>query len=269
MQTHSDGIRLHFEVHGQGEPVLLVHGYPLSGRLWDAVVEQLAEDYRLIVPDLRGHGASEASPKADMGTYAEDLMAVLEAADEGRPVVLVGMSMGGYVCLELCRRHRERVRALALVDSRAEPDTPDAAEGRRRTAERVLREGSGVVAEEMAGKLFAPGAPDDLRAAWRGIMAATAPDGIAAALRAMADRPDSRPLLAELDLPVLVVVGAEDAITPPDGARKMAQSIGAPLELVAGAGHMTPVERPVEVAQALRRFLESLTLEPSVDPGPS
>ena len=92
-------------------------------------------------------------------------------------------------------------------------------------------------------------------------------EGIAAALRAMADRPDSRPLLAELDLPVLVVVGAEDAITPPDGARKMAQSIGAPLEVVPGAGHMAPVEKPVEVAQALRRFLESLTLEPTSDPG--
>jgi 3-oxoadipate enol-lactonase len=269
MQTHSDGTKLHFEVHGQGEPVLLVHGYPLSGRLWDEVVEQLADEYRLIVPDLRGHGASEASPKADMGVYADDLIAVLDAADEGRPVVLVGMSMGGYVCFEVCRRHRARVRALALVDSRADPDTPEAAEARRRTAERVLSEGSAVVAEEMAGKLFAPGAPADLRARWRGLMAATAPEGIAAALRAMADRPDSRSLLTELDLPVLVVVGAEDSITPPDGARKMAQSVGAPLELVPGAGHMTPVEKPVEVAQALRRFLESLTLEPTGDPGPS
>jgi pimeloyl-ACP methyl ester carboxylesterase len=267
MQTHADGIRIHFEVHGQGEPVLLVHGYPLSGRLWDAVVEQLADDYRLIVPDLRGHGASEASPKADMGRYAEDLVAVLEAADETRPVVLVGMSMGGYVCFELCRRYPKRVRALALVDSRAEPDTPEAAEGRRRTAERVMNEGSGVVADEMAGKLFAPGAPADLRTRWRDIMASTPPEGVAAALRAMADRPDSQPLLAELGVPVLVVVGAEDAITPPDGARRMAQSIGAPLELVPGAGHMTPVEKPVVVAQALRRFLESLTLEPSGDPG--
>lgn len=258
METRSDGIRIHFEVHGEGPPVLLVHGYPLSGRMWDGVVERLSAHYRLIVPDLRGHGRSESGDPASMEDQAEDLRAVLEAADESRPVVLVGMSMGGYVSLAFCRRYRDRVRGLALVDSRAGADTSEAAEKRRRTAEQVLQAGSASVAEEMAEKLFAPGAPAHLREQWRSRMAATSPQGIAAALRGMAARPDSEPLLRELGLPVLVVVGAEDQITPVEGAREMAQAAGGALEIVPGAGHITPVENPDAVAGALQRFLDQI-----------
>src|SRR5690606_1304404 len=114
METRSGGVRIHFSVHGTGAPVLLVHGYPLSGELWDGVLPYFQTDHRLIVPDLRGHGRSEVADRAEMDDLADDLLAVLEAADEHRPVVLVGMSMGGYAALAFCRRHRERVRALAL-----------------------------------------------------------------------------------------------------------------------------------------------------------
>lgn len=261
METVSNGIRIRFEVHGGGAPVLLVHGYPLSGALWDEFIPHLESDFRLIVPDLRGHGGSEAGDSAGMDELADDLVAVLEAADEGRPVVLVGMSMGGYAALAFCRRHRQRVRALALVDSKAGADTQEAADKRRETAARVLREGSAAVADvakEMAGKLFAPGVDPSLRDAWRERMAGTSPTGIAAALRGMADRPDSSDLLRELGVPVLVVVGEEDEITPVEGAREMAAASGARLEIVEGAGHAAPVERPREVAAVLRSFLEGL-----------
>lgn len=258
METRSGGVRIHFEVHGDGPPVVLVHGYPLSGRLWDGVIPLLSPNYRVIVPDLRGMGRSEASDVATMDDYADDLRAVLAAADESRPVVLVGMSMGGYVSLAFCRRHRDRVRGLAMVDSRAGADSVEAAEGRHRTAERVLREGSVFVADEMVGKLFASGAPADLRERWRARMASTSPRGVAAALRAMAGRPDSEPLLRELNLPLLVVVGAEDAITPVEGARAMAQLGAGTLEIIPGAGHMAPAEKPEIVAGALRRFLEEI-----------
>lgn len=262
METRSGEARIHFEVHGQGPPVVLVHGYPLSGRLWDGVVRELEAEYRLIVPDLRGMGRSEATAAASMDDYAADLVAVLAAADEERPVVLVGMSMGGYVALAFCRRYPERVRGLVLVDSRAGADSVEAAEGRNRTAEKVLREGSAAVAEEMVGKLFAPGAPADLTARWQSWMAETPPEGIAAALRAMASRPDSEPLLRALGRPVAVIVGAEDQITPVEGARAMAQAAGGSLEIIPGAGHMAAAEKPVIVAGALRRFLHDLDEAP-------
>jgi pimeloyl-ACP methyl ester carboxylesterase len=226
----------------------------------------LGEGWRLIVPDLRGLGRSEASTEADMGTYADDLLAVLRAADEDRPVVLVGMSMGGYVCMEFCRRYPQRVRALALVDTRVEPDSPEGAEGRLRTAERVVEEGSVLVADDMVQKLFATGAPAELREQWHAAMAASSPRGIATALRAMAGREDSRPLMSELRVPALVLVGTDDEITPPDGARRMAQLAGAPLELVPGAGHMAAAEKPAAVAQALRRFLDGLPHDTTPSP---
>lgn len=258
METQSGDVRIHFRIRGDGPPVLLVHGYPLSGDLWDGVAERLADSYRLIIPDLRGHGRSESSDSARMDEQADDLVAVLGTAGEDRPVVFVGMSMGGYVAFAFCRKYPDRVRGLVLVDSRTEADSGEAAAARLRTAEKVLAEGAASVSDDMAEKLFAAESPADLRESWRTRMAATSPRGIAAALRGMAERPDSGTLLAELQLPVLVIVGAEDRITPVDGARAMAQAANATLEIIPRAGHISPVENPDAVAAALRRFLAKI-----------
>lgn len=258
METRSAGLRIHFEALGEGPPVLLLHGYPLSGHLWDDVVRHLSDAYRLIVPDLRGHGRSEAADTASMEEMAEDVLAVLAAADEDRPVVLVGMSMGGYVSLAFARRYPQRVRALVLVDSRTAADSVEAAAARRRTAERVQREGTAFVADEMVAKLFAPGAPEELKRSWRARMVDTSPRGVVAALRGMAARPDSSDLLRQLGVPVMVIVGEEDGITPVEEARAIAQASGGRLEVIPGAGHMAAAEKPEVVAAALRSFLDEL-----------
>jgi 3-oxoadipate enol-lactonase len=257
--TRDDGTRLRVRTAGAGEPVLLIHGFPLSGALWDETVERLAADARLIVPDLRGHGESDASARASMATYADDLAAVLDAADVDGPVTVAGLSMGGYIAFELLRRYPERIRALVLANTRAGADAPDGARKRLDTAARVEREGSAVVADEMVGKLFAAGAAGPLRERWRAIMAATPPAGVAAALRAMADRPDSMDTLRAARVPVLVVAGAEDGIVPRADAEEMRDAApDARLEIVEGAGHMTPVEQPERFADILRDFLERL-----------
>lgn len=259
MEALINGVHLRYEVHGEGEPVLLVHGFPLSRELWRPLIEPLREQYRLILPDLRGHGESEASAEMSMARYAEDLAALLDHLGERRPVVLVGLSMGGYIGFEFCRRHPERVRALVLANTRAQADSEEAARGRRETAEKALREGSGVVAEGMMGKLFAPDASGELRERWRGIMAATPAEGVAAALRAMAERPDSFDTLRRLDRPVLVVAGEEDAVIPVEDARRMQEAVrDARLEIISGAGHLTPVEQPERFVAALRGFLDTL-----------
>ena len=266
----SDGAKLSYTVTGDaaGEPVLSLHGFPLSSALWDEVTGHLPGDrVRCIVPDLRGHGASEVGADgieergtASLSRFAHDAAELLDEIGESRRVTVVGMSMGGYIALEFYRLFRGRVRALVLANTRASADTREGARAREIQALGVLREGSAAaMAESMTAKLFAPDAPDDLRSRWRGIIAGANPRGVAFALRAMASRPDSTPTLTAITAPTLIIVGQDDQITPPDVARGMHERIaGSRLEVANGAGHMTPVERPEWFAEVLRSFVGSL-----------
>jgi 3-oxoadipate enol-lactonase len=254
-----NGIDLHYEDHGTGRPVLFIHGFPLSGRMWEHLVTPLSGTYRLIIPDLPGLGSSEASAETSMARYADVLVELLDALDEGRPVALVGLSMGGYVAFEFYRRHRRSVRALVLADTRAKPDTEQARQQREQDAQKVLRQGCAELAEAMLDKLFTPRASPQLRETWRGIMASSPPEGVAAALRAMAGRADSQPTLATIDVPALIIVGEDDVLTPVIEAQTMHEGIaGSRLVVVPGAGHLSPVEQPRLFAEALHKFLDSV-----------
>jgi len=251
------GRQLHVDVRGNGPAVLFIHGFPLSGAMWDPVVLGLETRYRCIVPDLRGFGRSDPAGAASMGDHAADLAVVLDDLGEKQPVVVVGMSMGGYVAFELVRRAPDRVRALVLVSTRAQADGPEGVRSRRETAARVRRSGSAVVSEAMAGSLFAPAAAPALRERWRARMSAVDPAGVIAALDGMAVRVDSFGTLAPLAVPVLILAGAEDAITPPEDAKRMQRAAaGSVLEVIADAGHMVAVEQPERVLAVLRPFLE-------------
>jgi 3-oxoadipate enol-lactonase len=268
MTFQVDGVTLDYEVRGEGEPVLLVHGFPLSRELWAPIVPQLESSYRLILPDLRGFGGSEGSDEADMGRFADDLRALLDHCGETRPVVLVGLSMGGYIGFEFVRRYPDRVRALVLANTRAAADSEEQARSRHETADRVLREGSAVVADSMLDKLFAPAASPELRARWHAIMAAAPPQGVAAALRAMAPRPASFDTLASFARPVLIIAGADDAIASHDDAEAMRRAApDARLEVVSDAGHLTPVEQPERFGALLRDFLAQQTDRQELTPG--
>jgi pimeloyl-ACP methyl ester carboxylesterase len=194
-----------------------------------------------------------------MERYADDLAGLLDAIGDVDAPVVVGLSMGGYIAFEFYRRHPQRVRALVLADTRAAPDTDEAARARVETAEKVLRRGSSVVADTMVEKLFAPNTAKQLREQWHEIMVASNPQGVAAALRAMARRPDSTPTLATINVPALVIVGEHDTLTPLAEARVIHEGIpGSKLEVIPGVGHMTPVEAPMRFVEVLRQFLESL-----------
>jgi len=259
MNAKINGLDIYYEIHGDGPAILLIHGFPLSGKLWTPLIERMGGDYRLIVPDLRGHGRSQVAPTASMGEFADDLNALLDTVGQ-RSAVIVGLSMGGYVAMEFSRRYDDRVRALVLCDTRAEPDTPEAAADRRALAERVLAEGSAIVADAMVEKLFAARAPDPLKEQWRNIMAASPPAGVAAALRGMADRLDSFDTLRAFQKPALIVVGEHDAITPPFTARAMHAALpDARIQIISDAGHMPPVETPDRFAFVLKRFLDNLS----------
>ncbi len=253
--THND-TQLYYEVHGTGKPILAVHGFPLSGKLWGEVASDLSRHHKLIIPDLRGFGQSRATPATTMQTYVEDLAAILADAGIHEPVTLVGLSMGGYVLFEFWRRYPEKVEALILANTRAQADTPAAAEGRHTTAAKVLAEGSQVVADSMIAKLFSPSAEDELKEEWYDIMATSSPTGVAAALGAMAARPDSTDTLATITVPTLIIVGREDPITPVSDAELMHHAIdGSMLAIIENAAHMTPVETPGAFGMAVQQFL--------------
>ncbi len=260
MNARVNGIAVNFEVRGHGRPVLFIHGFPLSHQLWTPMADRLSDVCKLIMPDLRGLGRSEATESASMALYADDLNALLDDVGVTEPVTVVGLSMGGYVAFEFFRRHKQRVRAIVLADTRCQADPPEIIEVRAKTAAQVLDKGSRVVADVMINLLFAPDTPETLRAEWHGIMAGSSPIGVAAALGAMAARVDSTDTLPAIDVPTLVIVGENDGITPPRDAQFMHAAIPhAQLEVIPDVGHMTPVEDPQRFADALRAFLGTLT----------
>jgi 3-oxoadipate enol-lactonase len=256
-------MKLPFDDRGTGPVVVLLHGFPFDRTMWSAQADALSAHFRVIVPDLRGHGQA----KAPSGVYTMDLMAddVIETLDHlgVRDVVLGGLSMGGYVALSAILRHPDHFRALMLMDTRAGADSPEAAQGRLSTATKVEAEGNvSAVVEGMIPKLFAPttfSAKPALVASTRSMMMRTPPETVASALRGMAARPDRTEDLPAITYPSLVLVGEHDAITPPDAAKAMDAALpDSRLEIIAGAGHLAPMERPAEVNQALLTFLHAL-----------
>lgn len=257
-----DGVRLHVEERGVGLPVLLVHGFPHDHALWAPQLGTPDGIARLIAPDLRGFGRSAwEGGDASMDRYADDLVCVLDAAQVPRAVVC-GLSMGGYVAFALWRRHPDRVRALVLADTRPEPDGEEARAKRRELVQVARRHGAAAVAERMiegmVGRSTRARAPQVVETV-RAMLARQPVPAIVAALEAMMARPDSTPTLATIDVPTLVVVGEEDALTPPKDARALHERIaGSRLEVLAGAGHVSNLERPAAFNTVLREFLAGL-----------
>jgi 3-oxoadipate enol-lactonase len=257
-----NGVSLTVEVRGDGPAVLFIHGYPFDHTIWTHQIAAL-EGWCRIAPDLRGMGQSDAPDLGySMETYAADLAELLDLLG-ARDVVLVGLSMGGYVAFEFLRRWRDRVRGLVLMDTRAEADTPEARMSRDTSAATAREQGAGAIAEAMLPKVLGASTLAGRQAVVsrvQGMMAATPVAGMVGALAAMRDRRDSTSMLPELSgLPTLVIVGDEDEVTPPAAASAMAGAIpGANLVVIRSAGHIPPVERPVETTDALLAFLAGL-----------
>ena len=259
-KVRSGQVELEVVRRGVGMPVLLVHGFPLDHSMWLTQIELLSSRWQVIAPDLRGFGGSQAlSGTATMEQMADDLDAMLRALEVDQPVVLCGLSMGGYVGFQFWRKHRARLRALVLCDTRAIADTPEGAAGRLKVAETVLRDGTGSLADAMLPKLFAPATiereKEMVESQRRKILAASR-EGVAAALRGMAARPSATDYLPQISLPTLVLVGSEDVISTPDEMRGIAAAIpGSEFVVIPHSGHMTPLENPAAFDTAIQRFL--------------
>lgn len=255
------GLELSYDESGSGLPLLFIHGWPHNRSLWAGQLSGLPTHARCIAPDLRGFGGSSVKGPYSVERYADDLVALLDSLGIDRAVVC-GLSMGGYVTFALFRRHRERIRALLLTSTRATADTPEAREKRLRLIEFVKANGVEALATRqlraMVGKSTFESRPE-LRESLRQLMAGAPLDGVVGGLQAMADRPDSSDLLPTIDLPTLVVGGAEDSFTRPDELGALADAMPhARLELIAGAGHVCAYERPAAFNHLVTEFLATL-----------
>lgn len=240
---------------GRGPAILFVHGFPLDRWMWHPQVAAL-DGYRRVAPDLPGLGESPLGEgSASMASYAAALGGCLDRLGI-ESVVLCGLSMGGYVVFECLRQWPQRIAGVALMDTRADADTEEGRGGRDRLIAEVRARGAVAVADAMMPRLVGA-ATTTARPAWlselRRRMERSPTEGVVAALEAMKERPDSTSQLARITVPALVLVGAEDVITPPPLAEAMAQGIpGATLVVVPGAGHLPTLEQPQLVTEALR-----------------
>lgn len=264
MNVLVDGVAIAVEDRGQGLPLVLLHAFPLDSRMWQPQCGALVPQCRCIMPSVRGFGGSEATGPHTVDRYADDVIGVLDALRIERAVI-GGLSLGGYVALATWRRHRERVRALILADTRAEADTDEVRARRAELADLAREKGADAVAARqltgLVGKSTREHNPD-LYDAVHGMMLSASVEGITGALAAMAERPDSTDLLASIDVPTLVVCGDEDAITPIKGMRAMAAAIGpARFEAITGAGHLSSVERPAAFNHVVSEFLATLVYD--------
>jgi YbgC/YbaW family acyl-CoA thioester hydrolase len=254
-------VTLAADVRGDGPALLLIHGFPLDRSVWAHQVATLS-GWRRIAPDLRGLGASDAPQSGySMASYADDLARLLDRLRVEKAVV-AGLSLGGYIVFEMLRRHRGRLAALILVDTKAEADTEEGKRSREELAELATSKGTSAVAERMIPKLL--GATTQQTQAQlvdrvREMITGASAHGVAGALRAMSDRPDSTSLLSSIDVPTLVVVGDEDELTPPGAAKAMGAAIPeAHVTVIPGAGHLSPLEAPTAVSRVFAEFLEAV-----------
>jgi 3-oxoadipate enol-lactonase len=245
--------------------ILLLHGFPLNPGMWSRQKAALeAAGYPVVAPDLRigGEAGEGVLPEpVTMEHMADAAMKALDAA-EAEHCIAVGFSMGGYVAFAMLDKYPDRVEALVLVDTRAEADTDEGKAGRHKLAANVMANGSQAAADAMLSKLFSPKTqqrePALVQEVEHLILDATS-QGIASAALGMALRPDRTPMLGSIRVPTLVIVGEDDAITPPDVAQKLASAIpNATLTIIPEAGHLANMEQPEAVNQAMLSWLSNI-----------
>jgi pimeloyl-ACP methyl ester carboxylesterase len=258
----SDDAEIVYWIVGDGLPVVLLHPFPVHHEFWRRVADVLATRYRVVMPDLRGHGESQVGEgPATMEKHAADIARVMDDANIGR-APLVGVSIGGYALFEFWRKYRGRVAALALCNTKAPADGPDARGGRLQAANDVLERGTEPFFESMIPKVLAKTTremrPDLVDGALR-MMRQMSPEDVAQVQRGMAARPDSIETLKTINVPTLLVTGDEDPMTGVNEAELMRRHIsGSQMQVIPKAGHYSPWEQPHDAATILRQFLDSL-----------
>lgn len=261
MKADINGVMLAYDDHGAGWPVIFLHAFPLHRGMWSAELAALLlqNTYRLVALDWRGFGESEIGDSiSTMEMFADDVAGLMDTLGM-QDAILCGLSMGGYAAFAFLRKYPQRVRGLILADTRPGADTPEGQANRENVARLAEMSGADAIADLQIPRLLTEETrqfqPEiEMRA--RQMINSATPQGIAAASRGMAQRADSTDLLAGIAVPTLVIVGEQDAVTPPDAARDYAARIpNAQFVIIPRAGHLSNLEQPESFLQALSGFL--------------
>ena len=262
MDHRTSGVAMSYRDLGEGDPLVLLHAFPLNGRMFESQMRAFSGSYRVVAPDDPGFGRSPRTPaQPDVHYYAEGVRSLLDRLHLER-VILGGVSMGGYVAFECMRLFPERVTTLVLANTRAEPDSEEMRETRNEMALSVTEGGVGVLVDLQMERLLAPYTlqnDEELVANVQAMIFENSPDGVVAALGAMRDRPDSTPLLGKIGVPTLVVGGEEDLISSPEVMGAMAAKIpGAHHVTIPQTGHLSNLEATEKFNAVLSDFLKSI-----------
>jgi 3-oxoadipate enol-lactonase len=258
-----NSVDIAYDDHGMGTPILFLHAFPLNRGMWSRQMNALLGEqrYRLVALDWRGFGESTlVDDVSTMELFADDLAGLMDTLGM-QQAVLCGLSMGGYVAFAFLRKYPQRVQGLILADTRPSADTDEAKANRENVALLALSQGTPAIADLQIPKLLSDYTRQHhplVEQSVRQMINAATPQGIAAASRGMALRPDSSDLLSSISCPTLVVVGEQDMLTPPAVAREYAASIpGSQFAIIPDAGHLSSLEQPEAFLGVVRSFLSA------------
>jgi 3-oxoadipate enol-lactonase len=254
---------LAFTDQGAGQPVVLLHAFPLSRQMWKDAAQAWSPRFRIIAPDLPGFGDSPSTAaNFTMENCASEVSHFLRDRNIKEKIVLVGLSMGGYIAFEFIRQFPEKISRLVLAATQPLPDTETAAKGRRETAEFVLQKGTQALSERLVPKLLGAttlATKPEVTQRVQDLMVSNSPEGIAKACLGLALRRDSTPVLRSIQIPTLIVAGSEDALIPEGRAVEMKQQVKkSELEVFPACGHLVNLEQPQAFQKRVLDFLEIL-----------
>lgn len=249
-----------YEEAGSGIPLLFIHGFPFTRKMWTPQINGLADTARVIAVDLRGHGESGADiENLSMELFADDCMEFIDAASITGKVILCGLSMGGYISLAFCRKYAHRLAGLILTATRAEADSVEARANREKSISQVTEQGSAPLISGMLNRLFSPYSLTHRQPIVQQVehmMGSVSNQTIIQDLRSLKDRPDSTPVIPSLKLPICIIHGEDDQIIPVSAAQNMVQAASdARLHILPQAGHMLNLEQPDLFNATIQQFL--------------
>ncbi len=262
MHTQVNGITIAYNDQGTGLPIVFLHAFPLNRTMWATQEYELSSEFRIITIDLRGHGESDAPLwRYTLDQSADDVSDLLDHLTI-QQALFVGLSMGGYILFAFYRKYTARVKGLILADTRAQADTEEGKNGRFQMAQTAYKKGPSAIADIMIPKLLSPATIEtkpDLVQQVRAMIEGNQISGIVGDLMAMAERPDSVPLLSQITCPTQVIVGELDLATPPSDAKFMAEKIpGARLAIIPEAAHLANLEQPDTFSRIVSSFASDL-----------